>query len=113
MTQVEITVNGRNYEIACDDGQEEHLTALARQVDQRVRDLAASVGAVGEARLLLMASLLIADELAEARRDGPAQGGRQTAVGAEAGHEAEDRAAAALEGCAQRLEHIAERLEAS
>lgn len=113
MARVEITVNGRTYEVACDDGQEEHLTALAREVDQRVRQLAGSVGAVGEARLLVMASLLIADELTEARREGVAQGGHHTAAVGDAGHHAEERAAAALESCAERLEHIAERLEAS
>lgn len=105
MAQVTLTVNGRSYEVACDDGQEEHLLELARMVDERVRDLAASVGAVGEPRLLVMTSLLIADELDEARR-GVNPGGR-------GGEAAEARAAEALEGCAERLERIAARLEAS
>ena len=58
-------VNGRKYDIACDDGQEAHLTRLAQYVDRRVDELIAAVGQVGDARLLVMASLLVADELSE------------------------------------------------
>lgn len=108
MAQVTLTVNGRSYEVACDDGQEDHLLELARMVDGRVRDLAASVGAVGEPRLLVMTSLLIADELHEARRglEAARSGGGSAAGGSE------PAAAEALEGCAERLERIAARLEA-
>lgn len=113
MAQVTLTVNGRSYEVACDDGQEEHLTVLARQLDERIRDLAASVGAVGESRLLLMASLLIAHELHENRRELGRLGERGTPADARAATAAEERAASALEGCAERLEHIVQRLEAS
>ncbi len=67
MAQVQVTVNGRNYSIACDDGEEEHLAGLAEYVDGRVSELASSLGQIGEGRLLLMASLLIADDLAETR----------------------------------------------
>lgn len=66
MGQVAITINGRSYDIACDDGQEEHLTRLGLYLDQKVAELAGNVGQVGEARLMVMASLLIADELADA-----------------------------------------------
>ena len=65
MAQIVITINNRNYEIACDDGQEAHLTRLAKYVDRRVNELIAAVGQVGDARLLVMASLLVADELSE------------------------------------------------
>ena len=67
MAQVQVTVNGRNYSIACDDGEEEHLAGLAEYVDGRVSELSSSLGQIGEGRLLLMASLLIADDLAETR----------------------------------------------
>ncbi len=60
---VTVSVAGRSYEIGCDDGQEERVRALAADIDRRVNDLLKSVGAVGEARLLFMAALLIADEL--------------------------------------------------
>jgi cell division protein ZapA len=65
MAQVDVTINDRSYRIACDDGQDGHLTELANYVDGRVQELVSSVGQVGDARLLVMASLLIADELSE------------------------------------------------
>ena len=66
MPQVDVHVNGRRYQIACDEGQEEHLTQLAEYVDKRVQELVGAVGQVGDARLLVMTSLLVADELSEA-----------------------------------------------
>ena len=60
MAELDIMINGRSYAMACDDGQEEHLMSLAHHVGERVRDLAASYGQVGDARLLVMASILIA-----------------------------------------------------
>ena len=65
MAQVTVVINNRKYEIACDDGQEKHLTNLAQYVDGKVSDLVASVGQVGDARLLVMTSLLVADELSD------------------------------------------------
>ena len=65
MTQVDISINGRTYAIACDDGQEAHVARLARYLDQKVSTLAKNVGQVGDARLLVMASLLVVDELVE------------------------------------------------
>ncbi|MAI10770.1 MAG: hypothetical protein CBD27_11440 [Rhodospirillaceae bacterium TMED167] len=65
MAQITVMVNGRKYDIACDDGQEAHLTRLAQYIDRRVDELIAAVGQVGDARLLVMASLLVADELSE------------------------------------------------
>ena len=66
MSDLSITINGRNHVIACEDGQEEHLARLAEYIDKRVIEIAESVGQVGENRLLLMASLLVADELGDA-----------------------------------------------
>ena len=65
MAHVTITVHGRPYTVACDDGEEEHLTALAIGLDERVSELAKSVGPVGDARLFLMASLVLADEVSD------------------------------------------------
>ena len=66
MSDLSITVNGRSYVIACEDGQEEHLAQLADYMDKRVKEVVESVGQIGEARLMLMTSLLIADELGDA-----------------------------------------------
>jgi len=65
MAQVTLTINGRRYDISCDNGEEAHLTQLSEYVDRRVGELVAKVGQVGDARLLVMTSLLVADELSE------------------------------------------------
>jgi cell division protein ZapA len=65
MASVSITINGRRYEIACDEGQEAQLSRLGRYVDDRVRQLSAAVGQLGDNRLLVMTCLLLADELSE------------------------------------------------
>lgn len=72
MANVTINIHDRPYQVVCEDGQEEHVRKLAAYIDQRVRELASKSGVPGpagqitEARLLVMASLLIADELGEA-----------------------------------------------
>lgn len=71
MAQVTISIHDRPYQVVCEDGQEDHVRKLASYIDQRVRELASKSGVPGpsgqitEARLLVMASLLIADELGE------------------------------------------------
>ena len=105
MGQVTVSINERRYEIACDDGQEAHLTRLSRYIDKRVAELVASVGQIGDARLLVMASLLIADELSEVytELENERSGGGNPPVPMSA--------APAIESLAGRLEKIAERLE--
>lgn len=66
MASVPITIHGRRFEIACEAGQEAQIGRLARYVDDRVRQLSAAVGNLGDTKLLLMTSLLLADELSEA-----------------------------------------------
>ena len=106
MAKVSVTINKRKYEIACDDGQEAHLVRLSQYVDRRVDELVAAVGQVGDARLLVMASLLVADELSEiyteldTLRDD--QRGRTPSL-----------VASDLDRLAKRIENIAERLETS
>jgi len=118
MAQVAVMVNGRSYTVACDEGQQEHLTDLARYVDKRVSDLAEAVGQVGEPRLLLMAGLMIADELSEmlTRIDeleeevANLRSGRP--VLPQKVQSAENAAAQLLEVAAKRIEDIATRMEA-
>jgi cell division protein ZapA len=121
--QVAITVNGRSYQIACEDGQEAHLSELGAYIDKRVSDLVASVGQIGDMRLLLMASLLIADELSEvydeldvarARASKRASKGGKTASPSPAQERPEgenETLASGLEAMARRIEDIATRLE--
>ena len=65
MAQVDVVINSRSYRIACDEGQDEHLKELASYIDNRMQGLISDVGQVGDTRLLVMVSLLIADELSE------------------------------------------------
>ena len=66
MSDVKIEINGRSYQIACEDGQEDHLQRLAGFLEKRLQDVISTVGQVGQDRLLVMAGLLIADELSDA-----------------------------------------------
>ncbi|HET7681348.1 MAG TPA: cell division protein ZapA [Xanthobacteraceae bacterium] len=65
MSEVNVTINARQYRMACEDGQEEHLLQLSQDLDQRIAQLRASFGEVGDTRLTVMAALTMADELAE------------------------------------------------
>jgi len=69
MPKVDISINGRLYPVACDDGQEGRVRDLADMLDQRVRALAgpAPVGVVGETQILVLAGLMLADELTETK----------------------------------------------
>jgi cell division protein ZapA len=67
MVQVGIHVNGREYKVTCDDGQEDRLRRLAGFFDRHVTELTSELGQIGDARLMLLAALTICDELFEAR----------------------------------------------
>lgn len=111
MAQVTVTINERKYTVACDDGQEAHLTRLGGYIDKRVTELVAAVGQIGDAKLLVMVSLLVADELSDAyaEMETMKSGGK----GAAAAAETEQRVGNSLENIAERIENIAARLEAS
>ena len=66
MAQVSVTINGRQFRMACEDGQEGHLMDLARELDSRISGLRAKFGEIGDTRLTVMAAITVADELAEA-----------------------------------------------
>ena len=63
MAQVTVRINGYAYTVGCEDGQEAHLMAMARQVETRIESLKALGGQTGESKLLVLAALLMADEL--------------------------------------------------
>jgi cell division protein ZapA len=109
MAKVNVSILGRNYEVACDDGQEAHLSRLGTYVDKRINELVAAVGEVGEARLLVMVSLLLADELSDVYADLAVA--RSSDAGATALLSAEDALSANIENLAERIEAIAERLK--
>jgi cell division protein ZapA len=67
MAQVTVKINGYAYTVGCEDGQEQHLLAMAEQVDGRVDSIKAIGGTSGESRLLVLAALLMADEIHDLR----------------------------------------------
>ena len=69
MAQVDVSVNGQSYRIACEDGQEDRLVDLAAMVDEKVLGLVNQIGQVGSNRLLVMAALIIADELVDLKNE--------------------------------------------
>ena len=109
MGQVDITVNGKAYRIACEDGEEQRLEDLAGVVDGHVQELVAQVGAISDSRLLVMASLLIADELADLRDNGGVSidGQNSDAVGPPAGIE-EENLAETINQVAARIEGLSD-----
>lgn len=68
MAQVNVTINGKTYRMACDDGQEDHLLGLAAQLNRTIATLRASFGEIGDQRLTVMAAITMADQSAEAER---------------------------------------------
>lgn len=122
MAQVSIRINGRSYDVNCEDGQEHHLQRLANSLANAVQDLVKQVGQVGDARLLVMAGLVMADEMMEQKGELAAAKARIEVLEKQ-GLE-KDRARAAAEEAAQtsmrraeafsnRLDGIARRLSAS
>ncbi len=109
MAQVTVSINERKYTIACDDGQEAHLTRLGDYIDRRVGELVAAVGQIGDAKLLVMVSLLIADELSDAYSEMETM--RSGGKGAAAAAETDQKLGSSLERLAQKIEDVAERLE--
>ena len=69
MAQVDLLINGQSYRIACEDGQEDRLIDLAAMVDEKVAELVNQIGQVGSNRLLVMAALVIADELVDLKNE--------------------------------------------
>lgn len=65
MAQVTVHINSRSYSLACEEGEQDHLRELAQYLDGHVNDLKARFGQIGDARLLVMASLMIADQFSE------------------------------------------------
>ncbi|ANG96571.1 MULTISPECIES: cell division protein ZapA [Brucella] len=68
MATVTVTIDGKAYRMACDEGQEEHLSGLADRFDQYVTHLKSSFGEIGDLRLTVMAGIMVMDELAETQK---------------------------------------------
>jgi cell division protein ZapA len=110
MGQVVVKVNGREFHLTCADGQEGRIRRLAQYVDAKVGEFTKTVGQVGEARLILLAALTIADELSDANEALRQERSRQTPAG---GGDPAGAAGAAsgIRGMAERIASVAERID--
>jgi cell division protein ZapA len=68
MAQVNLTVNGRIYRMACEDGEEEHVEELGGRFDAAINELRGALGEIGDTRLMVMAGILMTDRLDDAER---------------------------------------------
>ncbi|HEV3397553.1 MAG TPA: cell division protein ZapA [Xanthobacteraceae bacterium] len=112
MAHVSVTINGRQYRMACEDGQENHLIWLSGDLDRRIGQLRAQFGEIGDMRLTMMAALTVADELVEAgkrlRRLEEELAALQDAraVSTERAQATQAAVAAALNSAAERIERV-------
>src|SRR3954453_13344570 len=68
MAQVNLTVNGRIYRMACEDGEEDHVTELGVRFDEAINELRGVLGEIGDQRLMVMAGILMTDRLGDAEQ---------------------------------------------
>jgi cell division protein ZapA len=119
MAQVSVTINGRQFRMACEDGQEGHLMELARDLDTRINGLRAKFGEIGDTRLTVMAAITVADELTEAglriKRLEEELAALQAARAAASDHDKEAQAqlVGAISAAAARIEDITRKLNQS
>jgi cell division protein ZapA len=110
MGEVSVTLNGRTYRLECGEGEENHLIALAEYLGSHVDTMKRKFGQVGDDRLILMASLLVTDELWELRRQmqelksALAEARRDRSV-------ADESVKSVQTDLAQRVSSVADRLE--
>jgi cell division protein ZapA len=116
VSQVNVTINGRQFRMACEEGEEEHLLQLAADLDIRITRLRGRFGEIGDTRLTVMAALTLADELSETKerlqRVEPELATLQdaSAVSADRAQETQGAIAAALNAAAERIESLTKRL---
>lgn len=119
MAQINVVIAGRNYRMACSDGEEDHLKGLAVRLDGRITELRGSFGEIGDSRITVMAAITFADQLSEAeRRIAALEAEIDDLRGDRAGDDARAAAlaesvAAALGEAAGRIERVAQRINAT
>lgn len=119
MASVNVTINGRSYRMACDDGQEDHLRQLAEDFDRRIAGVKKDLGEIGDTRLTVVAALMLADELSElSKRVGTMEKDLADAIalGAASGervHATQGAIVAALNSASERIESVTKDLNRS
>lgn len=119
MPEVNVEINGRRYRMACEEGQQKRLIALAERFNAQVEEIKGAVGEIGDTRLTVMAGIAVVDELAEAEKR-IARLEAEVAQLTQAGHEIADELerteqtfAAKLEDATRVLESVATTLDAT
>jgi cell division protein ZapA len=116
MSQVNVTINGRQFRMACEDGEEARLSRLAEDLDASIATLRTRFGEIGDTRLTVMAALTLADQLSETKeklqRLEPELATLRNASVASADHSQATQSAvvAALNAAAERIENITKSL---
>ncbi|GAU83290.1 cell division protein ZapA [Bosea sp. 2KB_26] len=116
MPQVNVTIAGKAYRMACGDGEEAHLEGLANLYDGKIDEMRQAFGEIGDMRLHVMAALMVADEVSELKERVATLENMLAAVRGDAGSadqrlgEVEERAAEALVTAAERIESVARSL---
>jgi len=120
MAEITLKINHRGYGIHCDEGQEERLNDLAAYVDSRLSDIAAAGAATNESHLLVLTSLVLADEVFDMREELASMQDKlqkiqdaKTLPVAESTSEEEVMVVEAIDYLANKLEHISNRLQLS
>jgi cell division protein ZapA len=119
MAQINVTINGRSYRMACDDGEEDRLMGLAARFDGWINELRGAFGEIGDQRLTVMAGIMATDQLAELENRikrleaelATATDARNVAVDALARRETET--AVAISTAAEKIEGLADSLSKS
>src|SRR5262249_29013267 len=105
MSRVSVTINGRQFRMACEDGQEGYLMNLAHESDNRINGLRSKSGGISDTGLIVMLAITLADELAEAGQGvhGPEE---KVVAGRDAHRTAQTGIAAALSTAAERVKNV-------
>ena len=111
MAEISITINGRNYGIACDDGQEKRVQELARYVDFRLKEIARAGAASNESHLLVLTAIILADEIADMKSTGTVPASKQQNMGVRMSDEEELEIVSAIDLLAARIDQIAGNLQ--
>ncbi len=119
MAQINVTINGRSFRMACDDGEEERLLGLAEGFDGWINELRGAFGEIGDQRWTVMAGIMATDQLVElekkvARLEEELATVRDaSSVAREALDRREAETASAIATAAQKIEVLAESLTRS
>lgn len=118
MAHVNVTIAGRAFRMACGDGEEERLEALARQVDSKIAEMRTAFGEIGDNRLTVMAAITFADDLAEVQKKIERLKNEiaelrieQHKIGVRFGEQTAELAGA-VDAAAERIEDITEKMNA-